>query len=198
MGVLHLGGFLHLGGLHPGGGVLHLGGFSIRRGSSIQGGLHLGGFSIWGEGFSIWGVLHPGGFLHLGGFSIRGGPPSWGVSIWGGSPLGGLHPGGFSIQGGWGIPCDLSYNAFDVTCMLPPHQLRYIYCAAAYIVWSRCMLGYIPPPPVDRITDTCKNITFPQLRLWAVKTLPCPKLRLRAGIRIVQCLILGFTGFNSP
>ena len=25
-----------------------------------------------------------------------------------------------------------------------------------------------PPPPVNRITDTCKNITFPQLRLWAV------------------------------
>ena len=25
-----------------------------------------------------------------------------------------------------------------------------------------------PPPPVNRITDRCKNITFPQLRLWAV------------------------------
>ena len=80
--------------------------------------------------------------------------------------------GGFSIPGGspsqGGIPCDLSHNAFDVTCMLPPHQLRHIKCAAAYIVWPRCMLGYIPPP-VDRITDTCKNITFPQLRLRAVK-----------------------------
>ena len=29
------------------------------------------------------------------------------------------------------------------------------------------MLGY-HPPPVNRITDTCKNITFPQLRLRAV------------------------------
>ena len=27
------------------------------------------------------------------------------------------------------------------------------------------------PPPVDRITDTCKNITFPQLRLRAVTSL---------------------------
>ena len=27
-----------------------------------------------------------------------------------------------------------------------------------------------PPPPVNRITDRCKNITFPQLRLRAVKT----------------------------
>ena len=25
-----------------------------------------------------------------------------------------------------------------------------------------------PPPPVNRITDRCKNITLPQLRLWAV------------------------------
>ena len=23
-------------------------------------------------------------------------------------------------------------------------------------------------PPVNKVTDTCKNITFPQLRLWAV------------------------------
>ena len=64
------------------------------------------------------------------------------------------------------VTCDLSHNAFDVTCILPPHQLRHINCAAAYIVWPRCMLGYIPP--VDRITDTCKNITFPQLHLRAV------------------------------
>ena len=98
---------------------------------------------VWGGGSSI-----PGG----GGFSIPGG-----------SSIGG----GFLHRGG-GIPCDLSHNAFDVTCMLPPHQLRHINCAAAYIVWPRCMLGYIPPPPVDRITDTCKNITFPQLRLREV------------------------------
>ena len=25
---------------------------------------------------------------------------------------------------------------------------------------------------MSRITDTCKNITFPQLRLWAVKIVP--------------------------
>ena len=29
--------------------------------------------------------------------------------------------------------------------------------------------GIAPPPLVNRITDTCKNSTFPQLRLWAVK-----------------------------
>ena len=26
------------------------------------------------------------------------------------------------------------------------------------------MLGYHPPPPMNRITDTCNNITLPQLR----------------------------------
>ena len=28
----------------------------------------------------------------------------------------------------------------------------------------QCLLGYHPPPPVNRITDMCKNITLPQLR----------------------------------
>ena len=33
----------------------------------------------------------------------------------------------------------------------------------------QCMLGYHPPPlPVNRIINTCKNITLPQLRLRAV------------------------------
>ena len=61
-----------------------------------------------------------------------------------------------------GVPCDLSHHAFDVACMLPPHQLRPTNCAAAYIVWPRCMLEYHPTPSVDRITDTCKNITLSQ------------------------------------
>ena len=34
-------------------------------------------------------------------------------------------------------------------------------------VYAQCMLGYTPPP-VNRITDRCKNITFPQLRLQTV------------------------------
>ena len=38
-----------------------------------------------------------------------------------------------------------------------------------------------PPPPVNRITHTCKNITFPQLRLRAVITgcIECDCVRLR-------------------
>ena len=104
------------------------GGFSIQGGSPSRGVLHQGGFSIQG------GVLYPrGGSLSKGGFSIRGGPHP------GGSPSRGvLHPGG--------VPCDLSHHAFDVTCMLPPHQLRLNTNAAPYILLAHCMLGYHPPP----------------------------------------------------
>ena len=161
-------------------GVLHLGGFSIPWGGlggspsggfSIQGGSPSGGVLHPGE-FSILGVLHLGGVLHPGGFSIQGVLHLGGFSIWVGSPSGGLSIPGGSPSGG--LPCDLSHHAFDVTCMLPPHQLRPTNSAAAYIV----LVGHVTckaswdttPPPVNRITHTCKNITFPQLRLRAVKT----------------------------
>ena len=33
--------------------------------------------------------------------------------------------------------------------------------------WKPAMhAGIPPPPPMNRITDTCKNITLPQLRCW--------------------------------
>ena len=45
------------------------------------------------------------------------------------------------------VPCDLSHQSFDVTCMLPPHQLRPTNSAVAYIVLDlKGMLGYHPPP----------------------------------------------------
>ena len=54
---------------------------------------------------------------------------------------GGVWPRGCLTQGGvwlggllWGVPCDLSHHAFDVTCVLPPHQLRHINSAPAYIL----------------------------------------------------------------
>ena len=31
-----------------------------------------------------------------------------------------------------------------------------------------------PPPPVNGMTDRCKNITFPQLRWWVVNICPIP------------------------
>ena len=70
-----------------------------------------------------------------------------------------------------GLPYDLSHHAFDVTCMLPLHQLRPTNSAAAYIVLVghvTCKACLDTHPPVNRITDSCKNITFPQLRLRAV------------------------------
>ena len=85
-----------------------------------------------------------------------------GVSVLGGLCL----PKGVSAQEG--VSCDLSHNAFDVTCMLSHHQLRVNTSAAAYIV----LVGHVTMmhagihPPVNRIRDRCKNITFPQLCGW--------------------------------
>ena len=45
-----------------------------------------------------------------------------------------LLEGGGVCSWGVGVPCDLSHHAFDVTCMLPPHQLRPTNSAAAYIL----------------------------------------------------------------
>ena len=39
-----------------------------------------------------------------------------------------------ALGGEQGVPCDLCHHAFDVTCMLPPHQLRPTNSAAAYIL----------------------------------------------------------------
>ena len=130
--------------------------FGSGGGFSTQGDSPSWGFSIWGVsiwGVSIWGgVLHPGGGgSPSGGFSIRGVLHPGGFSIRGG--WGALHPGGFSIQGGvlhqGGVPCDLSHHAFDVTCMLPPHQLRHTNCAPAYILPGHvtCNASWDTPPP---------------------------------------------------
>ena len=89
--------------------------------------------------------------------TIRGGSPSGGFSIGGeGSPSGGFSIRGGSPLGG-GVPCDLSHHAFDVTCMLPAHQLRPTNSAAAYILlvmWPAMYAGIPTPPPVERILDT--------------------------------------------
>ena len=38
------------------------------------------------------------------------------------------------------------------------------------IVLRRGVRSHQPPPPVNRLTDACENITSPQLLLWAVIT----------------------------
>ena len=101
-------------------------------------------------------------------------------------PGGGACPGGVPARrggclpgGGGGVPCDLSHDAFDVTCMLPPHQLRPNTSAAAYIVLAHCMLGYTTPPPVDRMTHTYENITLPQTSFAGGKYVAKVRERLR-------------------
>ena len=48
-----------------------------------------------------------------------------------------------------GVLCDLSHNAFDVTCMLSLHQLRLFTSAAVYIVLGHvtCDECWDTPPP---------------------------------------------------
>ena len=68
-------------------------------------------------------------------------------------------------RGVWpgGVPCDLSHHEFDVTCMLPPHQLRPTSSAAAYIL----LVGHVTckacwdthPLWTEFLTHAYENIT---------------------------------------
>ena len=106
---------------------------------------------------------------------------------------GGVHDGGHVWQGGvhgregaW--PCDLSHHAFDVTCMLSPHQLRPTNSAAPYIVLVGHVTHKPPPPPVNRITDRCKNITFAQTTFAGGNN----------NLRPCRCYVQKFTHVQLP
>ena len=93
------------------------------------------------------GVCLPGGVCPVG-VSSWWGMFAWGVSAWAGVCLG-------QVSAWGGVPCDLSHHAFDVTCMLPPHQLRPSNNAAAYILLVghvTCKACWDTPPPPDRQT----------------------------------------------
>ena len=65
------------------------------------------------------------------------------------------------------MPCDLSHNAFDVTCILALHQLRLITSAAAFIVFGHVTCDACwdtHPLPVDKF----RNIAFWQTSFAAV------------------------------
>ena len=47
-------------------------------------------------------------------------------------------------------------------------------CKACWDTTCKACWDTTTPPPVNRITDTCKNITFPQLRLRTVIKPSCP------------------------
>ena len=122
------------------------------QGVSAPGGLLWGGSAPGGvcsAGSALRGCLLCGGVCSRGvGLVPRGVACSRGVCS-GGSTLGGSAPGG--------VPCDIYHHAFDVTCMLPPHQLRHINSAPAYIllpghVTCKACWDAHPPPPLDRHT----------------------------------------------
>ena len=107
----------------------------------------------------------PGVFLPQGvyfcGVYLPGGVPTWGVYLprgctcWAGEHVGAVPARGCTCPGR--VPCGLSHHAFDVTCMLPPHQLRPTNSAAAYIL----LVGHVTckvcwdttPSPLNRILD---------------------------------------------
>ena len=92
-----------------------MGGYIVpgERGVRSSGGM-------WSRGYVVQGVCSSGG-----GTGFQEGV------VWSG---GRQSAQGAGFARGVVVPCDLSHHAFDVTCMLPPHQLRLTSSAAAYIV----------------------------------------------------------------
>ena len=101
----------------------------------------VGGWCTWSRGvYLAWGVyLVLGGVPGLGGYLVQGGVPGLGV------------PGPRGVPGPGGVP-----GLGDVPG--PGGCTWFRGCT-----WSQGVPGQVLPP-VDRITDTCKNITLPQLR----------------------------------
>ena len=67
----------------------------------------------------------------------------------------------YSIHGGSGQPPWMQ-TPVDADCPPPDadHTLPWMQTPWSCDLW--CMLGSQPPPPVNRMTDRCKNITLPQ------------------------------------
>ena len=143
-----------------GGGYLLLWGFSFL-GVSFQGGSPSGGPPSWGSPW--WGVLPPGGCLLL----EEGGLLLGGASLVGGSLSGGPSSWGVSFLGG--LP----------SRGVPPWGRGWQYPS---MHWGR-------PPPMDRITDTSKNITLATTSLRPVimhvrKLQPSPAIYFWCGTQV--------------
>ena len=105
-------------------------------------------------GVSFWGPPSLRGASFLRGSPSWGcllprGPPSWGVSFFGASFLGGLLLGGSSSLGASFLGGAPSWGG------------------------EEGLLGRQPPPPVNRITHSCKNITLATTSLRPVKMKVC-------------------------
>ena len=108
-------------------------------------------------------------FFPRGGLPGRGGSPwSWGVLPgWGGSPWSGgvlLGPGGILLGPGWGGSPWSRVGGFSLVRGGSPWS-RGVFLGPRGSPW---FAGFLPgpggvlrrPPSVNRITDTCKNITL--------------------------------------
>ena len=152
------------------------------------GGVCSRGVSAWGGACSREGVSSGGCLLHCRGCLLSGGVCSWGVSalggclLLGGVCLGGVCSRGVSAPGGClllgvsalGGVCSQGVHSREVSasggcllwggvcswwgCLLPGGCLLWAGCL------PQCMLGYHTPgadnPPVNRMTNRCKNITL--------------------------------------
>ena len=115
--------------------------------------------SLYGGGSLSKGGLCPVGVCVQGRISVQWGLcPGEGISVQGVCVQGGLCPGGFFVQGGL-CPGEVSVQGRS----LPRGGL----CPWGSLFGGVSVQGGLPdrdpPPPVNRITDTCKNITLPQL-----------------------------------
>ena len=126
------------------------------------------------------GVLHAGGVFPAGGVCLVqgvGGLPGRGGSPWSGGVS--LVRGGFSLLGGsaWSGGALPGLGGFSLVRGGSP--------------WSRG--GSLETPPVDRITDTCKNITLATTSLRPV-TIGCkrhsPVLFYPVSFQSLGCLSL--------
>ena len=89
------------------------------------------------------------------GFCFPGGAPPGGVSP-GDVPPGGVLPGGVPSRG-----CVLPGG-------LPPGDVCFQGVCLQGGVWQVCQHALRQTPPVNRITDTSKNITLATTSLWLV------------------------------
>ena len=154
-------------------------GLCMARGHAqlMEGGGHVGGMCRQGACMHCWGCAWKGeGVCMARGHAWMGEGYVWqrrgscmaggGVCMEGGYAWQGacMHGGGVCGRGPCmpgGVPCDLSHNAFDVTCMLSHYQLRVNTNAATCMLlgWScelwlaQCMLEYPPLPAAVEKND---------------------------------------------
>ena len=165
--------------------------------------------SAWSRGRGIWGVLlGPGGFSLLGGvclvwggillgpggFSlVPGGSPYWGVSAWSGGGWVLLGPGGFSLLGGVCLVqgvlparggCLPGLGGFSLVPGGSPCWEVSAWSRGFSLWGGVCLvLGGSPEiPPVDRITDACKNITLATTSLRPVTRMHSSEMRTACSL----------------